>query len=58
MKSKNVYNKHNNIDKGKPLRPHPYTKNYKQLRNAVSGRNSLSWRRATPMGYLIPSTHP
>lgn len=33
------------MDMGKPTRPQPYTKNYRQLKNMI-GKDNLPWERA------------
>jgi hypothetical protein len=41
------------VDARKSTRPPLYTKNYRELRNAESKKNSLPKEMSTPIGYLV-----
>lgn len=58
-KKKNAYRATRTIgiDRQKPMKPKPYRKNFKQLRNAESKETS-SPPGSTPIGHVIPNGQP
>lgn len=48
-------NKHVIVDQLKSKRPQPYTKNYRQIKNAQSDRNNRPRKKGWLVGFPVPS---